>query len=281
MEQLLTGPKGSDNKLLSANACGARGVQSNSWSVHVPSDVTGELGKMVVLPCTFTHPYKTFDRTLTAIWRIKEPYNGTVVFKCVSQSTSELCKTAISYKNKYKLLGNPRHKDLSIRIDNLTWSDSERYFCRVELSGDIHDTSPRIINITISSNGDSTFQASCTAEGEPAPTLTWTGPPYTNITSTTSTNHRVTKELQYLTHDGKYTCTAVNSHGRAEGAVYFYKFRASNSSFFLILIFVPLGTKVLVLLVILGFTIFSRGGILLSDVHYAREDIQVFSAKKR
>uniref|UniRef100_A0A8B9MGT9 Sialic acid binding Ig like lectin 15 n=1 Tax=Accipiter nisus TaxID=211598 RepID=A0A8B9MGT9_9AVES len=249
-----------------------RSVQSNGWSVHVPSDVTGELGKMVILPCTFTHPYKTFDRTLTAIWRIKEPYNGTIVFKCISQSTSELCKTAISYKNKYKLLGNPRHKDLSIRIDNLTWSDSERYFCRVELSGDIHDkyesrngiklhliAAPRIINITVSSNGDRTFQARCTAEGEPAPALTWTGPPYSNITSITSMNHRVTKELRYLTHDGKYTCTAVNTHGRAEGAVYFYKFKASNSSFFLILIFVPLGIKVLILLVILSFTVFSRG----------------------
>ncbi|XP_009576078.1 PREDICTED: sialic acid-binding Ig-like lectin 15, partial [Fulmarus glacialis] len=280
-----------------------RGVQSNGWSVHVPSDVTGELGKMVILPCTFTHPYKTFDRTLTAIWRIKEPYNGTIVFKCVSQSTSELCKTAISYKNKYKLLGNPRYKDLSIRIDNLTWSDSERYFCRVELykaafdwsetketakrrlqestvvalswtmwrssqsekvtsctSAYIADAAPRIINITVSSNGDRTFQARCTAEGEPAPALTWTGPPYSNLTSITSMNHRVTKELRYLTHDGKYTCTAVNSHGRAEGAVYFYKFKASNSSFFLILIFVPLGIKVLILLVILGFTVFSRGG---------------------
>nr|XP_009939678.1 PREDICTED: sialic acid-binding Ig-like lectin 15 [Opisthocomus hoazin] len=249
------------------------GVQSNGWSVHVPSDVTGELGKMVILPCTFTHPYKTFDRTLTAIWRIKEPYNGTIVFKCISQSTSELCKTAISYKNKYKLLGNPRHKDLSIRIDNLTWSDSERYFCRVELSGDIHDkyesrngiklhliAAPRIINITVISNGDQTFQARCTAEGEPAPTLTWTGPPNSNLTSTTSMNHRVTKELRYLTHDGKYTCTAVNGHGRAEGTVYFYKFKASNSSFFLILIFVPLGIKVLIFLVILGFAFFSRGG---------------------
>ncbi|KFP76128.1 Sialic acid-binding Ig-like lectin 15, partial [Acanthisitta chloris] len=234
------------------------------WSVHVPSDATGELGKMVILPCTFTHPYKTFDRSLTAIWRIKEPYNGTIVFKCVSQSASELCKTAISYKNKYKLLGNPWHKDLSIRIDNLTWTDSDRYFCRVELDGDIHDkqqrsklgsaahAAPRIINITVNSNGDHTFQARCTAEGEPVPTVTWTGPSHSNLTSTTSTNHRVTKELQYLTHDGKYTCTAINSHGRAEGAVYFYKFKASDSSFFLILIFVLLGMKVLILLVILS-----------------------------
>ncbi|NXP48948.1 SIG15 protein, partial [Heliornis fulica] len=249
------------------------GVQSNGWSVHVPSDATGELGKMAILPCTFTHPYKTFDRTLTAIWRIKEPYNGTIVFKCISQSASELCKTAISYKNKYKLLGNPRHKDLSIRIDNLTWSDSDRYFCRVELSGDIHDkyesrngiklhliAAPRIINITVSSNRDRTFQARCTAEGEPTPALTWTGPTYSNLTSITSMNHRITKELQYLTHDGKYTCIAVNSHGRAEGAVYFYKFKASNSPFFLMLIFVPLGIKAIIFLVILSFTFFSRGG---------------------
>nr|XP_009664470.1 PREDICTED: sialic acid-binding Ig-like lectin 15 [Struthio camelus australis] len=233
-------------------------LQSSGWSIQVPSDVTGELGKTVILPCTFTHPYKIFDRTLTAIWRIREPYNGTVVFKCVAQGSSELCKTAVSYKNKYKLLGNPRHKDLTIRIDNLTWSD----------------TAPRIINITVSSNGDRTFKARCTAEGEPAPSLTWTGPHSSNFTSVTNTNHQVTKELQYLTHDGKYTCTAVNSHGRAEGAVYFYKFKTSNSSLFLILIFVPLGIKVLVLLVIVSFTVFWRGGV------YTQEDAQVFSVDK-
>ncbi|NXY18046.1 SIG15 protein, partial [Atrichornis clamosus] len=248
------------------------GVQCNGWSVHVPSDVTGELGKMAILPCTFTHPYKTFDRTLTAIWRIKEPYNGTIVFKCVSPSSSEPCKTAISHKNKYKLLGNPRHKDLSIRIDNLTWSDSDRYFCRVELAGDSHDkfesrngiklhliAAPRIINITVSSSRDHTFQARCTAEGEPPPALTWSGPPDSSVSSGSGGGgHRVSRELRSLTHDGKYTCTAVNSHGRAEGAVYFYTIRASHSSFFTILICVPLGIKVLILLVMLSFTVFSR-----------------------
>ncbi|NXA00684.1 SIG15 protein, partial [Nesospiza acunhae] len=248
------------------------GVQCNGWSVHVPSDVTGELGKMVILPCTFTHPYKTFDRALTAIWRIKEPYNGTVIFKCVSQSSSELCRTAISHKNKYKLLGNPRHKDLSIRVDNLTWSDSERpnLHCScftpdlplhpdlLSLPVAIPTAAPRIINITVSSSRDHTFQARCTAEGEPAPALTWTGPPYSNLSSSSSSSHRVTRELRSLTHDGKYTCTAVNSHGRAEGAIYFYKFRASDSSSFMTLIFIPLAIKVVILLVILSFAAFSR-----------------------
>ncbi|NXA34662.1 SIG15 protein, partial [Eudromia elegans] len=248
------------------------GLQTSGWSVQVPSDVTGEFGKMAVLPCTFTHPYKTIERTLTAIWRVREPYNGTVVFKCVTQGAGELCKTAVSHKNKYKLLGNPRHKDLTIRIDNLTWSDSERYFCRVELSGDSHDkyesrnglklhiiAAPRITNITVSSSGGSSFRARCTAEGEPAPSLTWSGPLSSNLTSVTSGGHQVTKELQHLAQDGKYTCTAVNSHGRAEGAVYFYKFKASNSSPLLMLIFVPLGIKVLVLLALLGFAVFWRG----------------------
>ncbi|NXD44414.1 SIG15 protein, partial [Copsychus sechellarum] len=250
--------------------CLLAGVQCNGWSVHVPSDVTGELGKAVVLPCTFTHPYKTFDRALTAIWRIKEPYNGTVIFKCVSQSSSELCRTAISHKNKYKLLGNPRHKDLSIRVDNLTWGDSERYFCRVELAGDSQDkyesrngiklhviAAPRIINITVSSSRDHTFQARCTAEGEPAPALSWSGPPERSPGSG-GAGHRVSQELRSLSHDGKYTCTAVNSHGRAEGALYFYRFRASDSSSFMILILVPLGIKVVVLLGMLSFAFFSR-----------------------
>ncbi|NWU97586.1 SIG15 protein, partial [Upupa epops] len=247
------------------------GVQSNGWSVHVPSDVTGELGKTVILPCTFTHPYKTFDRTLTAIWRIKEPYNGTVVFKCVSQSSGELCKTdMLPWQRKLKVITSTEHLVTLFILQMLFTAGSNKYSFQMfhtspafeALSSSpvvISTAAPRIINITVSSNGDRTFQARCTAEGEPAPTLTWTGPPYNNITSITSMNHRVTKELRYLTHDGKYTCTAVNSHGRAEGAVYFYKFKASNSSFFLILIFVPLGIKVLILLVMLSFILFSRG----------------------
>ncbi|CAM5144059.1 unnamed protein product [Natator depressus] len=264
-----------------------KGLQSNGWSIQVPSDATGEIGKAVVLPCTFTHPHKTYDRTLTTIWRIKEPYDGMVVFKCVTHSSSDLCKTAVSYKNKYKLIGNPRHNNLSIKIDNLTWSDSNRYFCRVEFSGDLHDkyesrtgirlhliAAPRIVNITIGSNQDRTFRAQCTAEGEPLPSLTWTGPLFSNATSVTSLNHQITKELHYLTHDGKYTCTAVNSHGRAEGAVYFYKFKAASSSLILILIFVALGVKVLVLLVILGIAVFWRAGHGTAPSRLSRQQAQ-------
>ncbi|NWX99976.1 SIG15 protein, partial [Nothoprocta ornata] len=248
------------------------GLQNSGWSIQVPSDVTGEFGKTAVLPCTFTHPYKTIDRPLTAIWRVREPYNGTVVFKCVAPGAGELCKTAVSYKNKYKLLGNPRHKDLTIRIDNLTWSDSERYFCRVELSGDVHDkyesrnglklhiiAAPRITDITVSARGGRSFAARCTAEGEPAPALAWSGPLGGQRASLAGGGRRVTAELQRLPRHGRYTCTAVNSHGRAEGALYFYTFQATGSSLFLVLVLVPLGIKVLVLLLLVGVTVFWRG----------------------
>ncbi|KAJ7335173.1 hypothetical protein JRQ81_013114 [Phrynocephalus forsythii] len=242
-----------------------KGISSKGWSMHVPSEVTGEVGKTITLPCTFTHPHNTFDKTLTAIWRVKEPYNGTVVFKCVTHSSSDLCKTTVSMKNRYKLLGNPRQNNLSLQIDSLAWNDSNRYFCRVEFSGDVHDkyesrmgirlhliAPPRIVNISVQTGEDHAFRATCTAEGEPLPTLTWAGPQSSNITSVSSAAHRITKELQRLVHDGKYTCTAMNSLGTAEGTVYFYKFKAGGGSWLLVLLLVALGIKLLALVVILG-----------------------------
>ncbi|ETE56890.1 Sialic acid-binding Ig-like lectin 15, partial [Ophiophagus hannah] len=107
--------------------------------MHVPSEVVGEVGKSVALPCTFTHPHKMYDKALTAIWRVREPFNGSVVFKCVTQSSSDLCRVTVGLKNRYKLLGNPRQNNLSLQIENLNWNDTNRYFCRVEFSGDVHD----------------------------------------------------------------------------------------------------------------------------------------------
>ncbi|XP_066473939.1 sialic acid-binding Ig-like lectin 15 [Tiliqua scincoides] len=258
-------------------------MPSKGWSMHVPSEVTGEIGKTAALPCTFTHPHKTYDRTLTAIWRVKEPYNGTVIFKCVTHGSSDLCKTTIGSNNRYKLLGNPRQNNLSLQIDNLVWSDSNRYFCRVEFSGDSHDkyesrmgirlhliASPRIVNISVLTRQDHSFYAKCTAEGEPLPTLTWTGPPASNMSSVLSSSHQITKELQRLTHDGKYICTAINSLGRAEGTVYFYKFKAGSGSWILVLLFVALGIKFLGLVAILGVGAFWKGDSITAPTSFSR-----------
>ncbi|XP_077792639.1 sialic acid-binding Ig-like lectin 15 [Podarcis muralis] len=264
-----------------------KGVSSKGWSMHIPSEVTGEIGKAVALPCTFTHPQNTNDQTLTAIWRVKEPFNGAVVFKCVSHSSSDPCKTTVGSEGRYKLLGNPRQNNLSLQINSLTWNDKNRYFCRVEFSGDFHDkyesrvglrlhliAPPRIVNISVQTSQDHAFHAKCTAEGEPLPTLTWAGPPSDNITSASTTAHQITKELQRLTHDGKYTCTAVNSLGRAEGAVYFYKFRAGGSSWVLVLLFAALGIKMLALVAILGFGAFWKRDNLMAPTSLSRQAMQ-------
>lgn len=107
--------------------------------MQVPAEVSAAAGEAAVLPCTFTHPHRHYDGPLTAIWRAGEPYAGPQVFRCAAARGSELCQTALSLHGRFRLLGNPRHNDLSLRVDRLALADAGRYFCRVEFAGDLHD----------------------------------------------------------------------------------------------------------------------------------------------
>lgn len=107
--------------------------------MQVPSEVSAVAGDAAVLPCTFTHPHRHYDGPLTAIWRAGEPYAGPQVFRCAAARGSELCQTALSLQGRFRLLGNPRHNDLSLRVERLALADDGRYFCRIEFSGDVHD----------------------------------------------------------------------------------------------------------------------------------------------
>ncbi|XP_044148559.1 sialic acid-binding Ig-like lectin 15 isoform X1 [Bufo gargarizans] len=241
----------------------------NSWSLQVSKDVTGEVGKIASLPCLFSHPHKSHDSGLTVIWRIKHPYNGTVVFKCVSDSFREPCKTTINYMNKFSLIGNLHNNNISISIKNLTWEDSNRYYCRVELSSDRHDkyetksgtwlhltAAPRIVNISVAFDKALGYHAVCTAEGEPVPSLFWTDPINNHedpFLTSPILKHQRTTELHHLRHDGKYTCVATNSHGKVEGSVYFYKFTAEGSSRMgYTILCAALGAKLLLLFLMFG-----------------------------
>ncbi|XP_075118506.1 sialic acid-binding Ig-like lectin 15 [Leptodactylus fuscus] len=244
----------------------------NSWVLQVSKDVTGEIGKTVSLPCLFSyhhHLHKSHDSGLTVIWRIKHPYNGTVVFKCVSDSSGDPCKTTINYKNKFRLIGNLHNNNISISIDNLTWEDSNRYYCRVELSSDRHDkyetksgtllhisAPPRIVNISVAFDKSRGYHAVCTAEGEPIPTLVWTDPMNTHevpLLTSPILKHQRTSELHHLRNDGKYTCVATNSHGRVEGSVYFFKYTAEGSGrISYIILCAALGAKLLLMFLMFG-----------------------------
>lgn len=115
------------------------GAPAQRWSMQVPAEVNAEAGDAAVLPCTFTHPHRHYDGPLTAIWRSGEPYAGPQVFRCTAAPGSELCQTALSLHGRFRLLGNPRRNDLSLRVERLALADSGRYFCRVEFTGDAHD----------------------------------------------------------------------------------------------------------------------------------------------
>ncbi|XP_046527200.1 sialic acid-binding Ig-like lectin 15, partial [Equus quagga] len=240
------------------------------WSMQVPAEVSAALGEAAVLPCTFTHPHRHYDGPLTAIWRAREPYAGPQVFRCAAARGSELCQTALSPQGRFRLLGNPRRNDLSLRIERLALADDGRYFCRVEFAGDIHDryesrhgirlrvtVAPRIVNISVLPGPAHAFRALCTAEGEPPPALAWSGPALGNGSVKVpgpgqDHSHQVTAELPALDHDGRYTCTATNSLGRAEASVYLFRFRGASGASAIALPLGVLGLKALLLLSLLA-----------------------------
>ncbi|XP_053427320.1 sialic acid-binding Ig-like lectin 15 [Nycticebus coucang] len=246
------------------------------WSMQVPAEVSARVGDAVMLPCTFTHPHRHYDGPLTAIWRAREPYSGPQVFRCAVARGSELCRTALSLHGRFRLLGNPRRNDLSLRIERLDLADDGRYFCRVEFTGDVHDryesrhgvrlhvaAAPRIVNISVLPGPAHAFRALCTAEGEPQPALAWSGPALGNGSAAVPSpaqglSHQVTAELPALIHDGRYTCTAANSLGRAEASVYLFRFRGAAGASAVPVLLGALGLKALLLLGILA-TCAARG----------------------
>ncbi|CAK6447979.1 unnamed protein product [Pipistrellus nathusii] len=236
------------------------------WSMQLPAEVSAAAGEAAVLPCTFTHPHRHYDGPLTAIWRAGEPFAGPQVFRCAAARGSELCQTALSRHGRFRLLGNPRRNDLSLRVERLALADAGRYFCRVEFAGDVHDryesrhgvrlrvtAAPRIINISVLPGPAHAFRALCTAEGEPPPALAWSGPALGNRSAGAQgpgqgIGHQVTAELPALAQDGRYTCTASNSQGHAEASVYLFRFHGASKASTIALLLGALGLKALLLL---------------------------------
>ncbi|KAM9224841.1 sialic acid-binding Ig-like lectin 15 [Dugong dugon] len=246
----------------------AYSAPSQRWSMQVPAEVSAVAGDAAVLPCTFTHPHSHYAGPLTVIWRADEPYAGPQVFRCAAARGSELCQTALSRDGRFRLLGNPRRNDLSLRVERLVPADAGRYFCRVEFAGDVHDryesrhgvrlrvtAAPRIVNISVLPGPAHAFHAFCTAEGEPPPTVVWSGPALGNSSAAVPVpvhGHQVTAELPELVHDGRYTCTAANSLGRVEASVYLFRFRGASGASALALPLGALGFKVLLLFGVLA-----------------------------
>lgn len=106
--------------------------------MKVQSEVRGIDGYPVVLPCTFSHPQHCQHSSLQVLWHLGHGQAATVLYSCTSRPGALTCEPGPQQDQRYRLEGNPREHDLSLRISSATLQDNGRYYCRVEVQGPKH-----------------------------------------------------------------------------------------------------------------------------------------------
>lgn len=102
------------------------------------AEVPAVQGYPVVLPCTFSHPQHSQHASLQVQWRLGHGQSATILFRCSSRAGAPSCEPPPQQDQRYRLEGNPREHDLSLRISSATLQDNGRYYCRVEVQGKEH-----------------------------------------------------------------------------------------------------------------------------------------------
>uniref|UniRef100_A0AAV2MF28 Ig-like domain-containing protein n=1 Tax=Knipowitschia caucasica TaxID=637954 RepID=A0AAV2MF28_KNICA len=113
-------------------------VGEDGWDLVVPAEVRGREGYPMVLPCSFSHPLHSHHASLQVSWRRGHSPDSVLVFHCVSHSEGEGCEAGLHQDQRYRLEGNPREHDLSLRISSTTLQDSGRYYCQLDTQGKQH-----------------------------------------------------------------------------------------------------------------------------------------------
>lgn len=116
----------------------ALGSGDDGWSTTVQPEVRAIEGYPVVLPCTFSHPQHSLHTSLQVVWRLGHGQGATVLYRCSSRVGAPTCEPGPQQDQRYRLEGNPREHDLSLRINSATLQDNGRYYCRVEVQGREH-----------------------------------------------------------------------------------------------------------------------------------------------
>lgn len=113
------------------------GLSCTPWTMKVQDQVNGTLGQNVILPCFFTHPKQNaYTGDITVKWmqgKINEP-----IFQCIFHNKTNGQNSNCTAKQRQRLLlqGDHRKGDISLRINNLQFTDASQYTCRVELDYD-------------------------------------------------------------------------------------------------------------------------------------------------
>ncbi|XP_027864933.1 sialic acid-binding Ig-like lectin 15 [Xiphophorus couchianus] len=264
--------------LLLAAAAGfsaaAGGSGDDGWSMEVQAEVRGMDGYPVVLPCTFSHPQHSQHSLLQVMWRLGHGSAAAVLYRCTSRPGAAACEPDPQQDQRYRLEGNPREHDLSLRINGATLQDNGRYYCRVEVQGREHvsfenkmgtrlrvEAPPKILAVSVEGGGPAGFTAVCQVQGSPLPDIQWLGPddplegssPAPVLGSTG--RYRTVSQLRDVQPGQRYICSASNPLGREQAALFVLRPRpsppAAGSPPLLLLLAATLGTK-LVLLVGVG-----------------------------
>lgn len=261
--------------LIQLICCSGSWAFDETWSIQVQPEVRTLEGFPAVLPCSFTHPHHSAHASMNVVWRLGHAHSSTELFRCSSRNGSQECQTEPDQDQRYRLEGNHKQHDLSLRISSTALQDSGRYFCRVELPDQPHaiyenkigshlrvEAPPQILTVSIGGSVDTRLKALCRVQGSPLPDVVWTnldkvldgdnGPP---LLQRGLDRHRITSQLLEVHPGGQYTCTASNPHGKDQASLYILPMSPemthtlkSNSRTVLLLLGLALAAKALLFL---------------------------------
>ncbi|XP_064803332.1 sialic acid-binding Ig-like lectin 15 [Oncorhynchus masou masou] len=252
----------------------ALGAASNDdgWSMKVQAEVRAMEGYPVVLPCSFTHPHHTLHSSLQVVWRLGHGQGSTVLYHCSSPTGARTCQPGPQQDQRYRLEGNPREHDLSLRINSAALQDNGRYYCRVEVPGHAHasyedkmgtrlrvEAAPRILGLSVEGSEEAGYRAQCRVQGSPLPDVQWLGPDQlmegsdnSPLSQESLEQHHTTSQLRDVLPGQQYTCSASNPLGKDHATLYMLPPRqvqvSGEAPPLLLLLSLSLGFKVLLLL---------------------------------
>uniref|UniRef100_A0A4W6DTS3 Ig-like domain-containing protein n=1 Tax=Lates calcarifer TaxID=8187 RepID=A0A4W6DTS3_LATCA len=248
------------------------GSGDDGWSMNVQPEVRAIEGYPVVLPCTFSHPQHSQHSSLQVLWRLGHGQGASVLYRCNSRPGTPTCEPGPQQDQRYRLEGNPREHDLSLRINGATLQDSGRYYCRVEVQGREHisfedkmgtrlrvEAPPKILALSVEGSEQSGYRALCRVQGSPLPDVQWLGPddllegsPVGPLAQGTPAHYHTVSQLRDVEPGQQYTCSASNPLGKEQATLYVLHPRpplsvAGASPPLLLLLSVSVGAKVILL----------------------------------
>ncbi|XP_072447378.1 paired immunoglobulin-like type 2 receptor beta [Chiloscyllium punctatum] len=107
-------------------------IHGDDFTVSQPDRLEGVEGGSIEILCTFTYPDTLKPRGYDIAWRRNE-FHGELIFNMPQRCTHP------QYRGRIQFLGDPaKERTGTIRIKQLRTSDTNRYFCRVAITGNRH-----------------------------------------------------------------------------------------------------------------------------------------------